>query len=122
MGLTEGEVLKEKGMKRAAENPARSPYLELVRDAALTVPERFTGITIEDAYCVLMTEEWGPWDPEELAELLGGAAGSWAKRKGDGWKPTGRTRKAVLNPKNHARKHEVWRMPRKVRVKVRSDA
>jgi hypothetical protein len=117
----DGEALKERGMKRAADNPARSPYLEVMRLAALEAPDRHTGITIEDAYDVLLADpqRWGVWTWEEMNALLGNAAGSVFKLKADGWKPTGRTRKARLNPSNHARKHDVWRIPRPVRVKMR---
>ena len=112
----DGQARKERGMDRAATNPDREPYLEIMRLAALQAPDRYTGITIEDAYDVLTSAgSWGIWTWEEMNAYLGPAAGS-VFIKGDGWVATGKRRYARLNPLNHAREHKVWRLRRPVRA------
>jgi hypothetical protein len=99
-----GACLKVRGMAAAAE--ARAGILDIVRQAAEAAPLCRTGITIQDAYAV-MVDQWG-FDLYEVVDGLGNAAGSVFKESA--WEFTGQYRKVTLNRRSHHRDVKVWRL------------
>lgn len=101
-----GGCLKILGMEAAAENPARTGMLDLVRRAA-HYAGRFGGdTTIEDAHRNVI--RFYELTLDQIESVLSYAAGSVFR---DGcWTPTGRRIKATLRPENHARELQVWRL------------
>ena len=101
-----GACLKASGMQAAAGNEDRVSMLDIVKLAARSAHHRHEGITIEDAYAV-MVNEWG-FDLYEVADVLGNAAGSVFK--GREWVFTGEYRKVTLNRRSHHQDVKVWRL------------
>ena len=108
--MTTGAELKERGMRRAAANPQRAPYLEVAREAALAsikvlsldVPE----VSMNEVWLTLLV--WG-FDIEEFSNLIGPGAPGSVFRDGN-WDCTGRAVKQTVNPRSHNRLVLVWRL------------
>ena len=105
-----GAELKRRGMKRAAENPDRSGYLEAAREAAwasielldLDPPE----VSMNEVWLTLCF--WG-FDIKTYRGWLGNAAGSVFKgNDGGGWKFTGRRVHADY-PDDHMNELKIWK-------------
>jgi hypothetical protein len=102
-----GQELKDRGIKRAAENPDRKPFLAVAREAAwasikllnLDPPE----VSMNEVWLVL--EAFWDFDRAQFRADLGNAAG--AVFKCGRWEWTGRRVNAWV-PEGHMNELRVW--------------